>query len=99
MHLYEMIGVADENGKTYISPYGTYNKKDGFNLCRIVNFAELLNILVHEDCWSLKIEKKKMTKAEIEKALGYEIDIISDNKTYSSFDDLIKELVRGGRVQ
>ncbi len=91
MHLYEMIGVADENGKTYISPYGTYNKEDGFDLRPVSfrnyhNFEQLLNTLVHEDCWKLRVDKKKMTKADIEKELGYEIDIIGEEKTLDSKD-------------
>lgn len=103
MHLYEMVGCADENGRTYISPYGTYNKEDGFDL-RPVNikhyydFEQLLYKLVHEDCWRLKVHKKKMTKTDIEKALGYEIDIVGENVTnnpksyYKNFDEFLKEL-------
>ena len=73
-----MIGIADENGRTYESKYGTYSKKDGFelsDLSRSMIKEELIDNLFHEDCWSLKREVKKMTKEEIEKALGYEIEI------------------------
>lgn len=28
MMTYEMVGVADQNDKTYVSKYGTYNKRD-----------------------------------------------------------------------
>ena len=73
-----MIGIADENGRTYKSKYGTYSKKDGFKLSELsksMTKEKLLNNLFHEDCWSLKREVKKMTKEEIEKALGYEIEI------------------------
>lgn len=97
MHLYQAVAVADQNGKTYISPYGTYSKEDGFDL-RPVNiqhyydFEEVLYKLVHEDCWKLKVDKKKMTKADIEKELGYEIDIVGENTTYKNFEDFMKEL-------
>lgn len=99
MHLYEMVGIADENGRTYISPYGTYSKEDGFDLRPVDfmnyrNFEQLLNQLVHEDCWKLKVDKKKMTKAEIEKALGYEIDIIGDDsiKFYKNFREYMTDM-------
>ena len=103
MHSYEMIATADENGRTYISNYGTYSKENGFDLrpTRINNMydvEELLNKLLHEDCWRLKTDKKKMTKADIEKALGYEIDIVGEDITGSTylhcknFDEFLKEL-------
>ena len=77
---YEMVGVADHNNRTYESKYGTYNK-EGFRFndeFRDLPAEKIANILLHENCWSLKVEKpkpKKMTKADIEKALGYEIEI------------------------
>lgn len=73
-----MIGIADENNKTYESKYGIYSKKDGFKLSdfsRPIIKEELLNNLFHEDCWSLKKDPIKMTKKEIEEKLGYEIEI------------------------
>ena len=73
-----MIGIADENGRTYESKYGTYSKKDGFklsDLSRPMIKEELLVDLFHEDCWSLKKNPIKMTKKEIEEKLGYEIEI------------------------
>lgn len=103
MHLYEMVAVSDENGRTYISPYGTYSKEDGFDLRpsairNLYDFEKLLYQLVHEDCWRLKVDKKKMTKADIEKALGYEIDIVGEDASddariyYKSFDEFLEEL-------
>ena len=80
MMTYEMVGVADHNNRTYESKYGTYNK-EGFRFndeFRDLPAEKIANILMHENCWSLKVEKpkpKKMTKADIEKALGYEIEI------------------------
>lgn len=93
MMTYEMVGVADQNNRTYQSQYGTYSKKDGFIInpyCinfsfhskSIFSFQKLLNKLFHENCWSIKEEKqkpKKMTKEEIEKELGYKIDIQDNN--------------------
>lgn len=125
MYTYQMIGLSDQNGKTYISKYGTYNKKDGFIIKPqyikfsyeskpediLFDYQELLNNLFHEDCWSLKVEKpkKRMTKEEIEKVLGYEIDIVSDEngcdkqdkcnidnnneRIQHPFDELLKKFV------
>lgn len=73
-----MIGIADENGRTYESKYGTYSKKDGFKLSDLsvsMTKEELLYNLFHEDCWSLKKNPIRMTKKEIEEKLGYEIEI------------------------
>ena len=73
-----MIGIADENGRTYESKYGTYNKKERFKLSELSRSTakeELLDILFHEDCWSLKKNPIRMTKKEIEEKLGYEIEI------------------------
>lgn len=83
---YQMIGLADQNNRTYISKYGTYSKKNGFALSELsisMTKEELLDNLFHEDCWPLKKEEKpkpkKMTKEEIEKALGYKIEIDNGN--------------------
>ena len=90
MYTYEMIGIADENSRTYESKYGTYSKKEGFklsDLSRSMIKEELLDNLFHENCWSLKKEPKKMTKEEIEKALGYEIEINEPKKDEKSKDN------------
>lgn len=78
IYSYQMIGIADENGRTYESKYGTYSKKDGFilsELSKSMTKEKLLNNLFHEDCWSLKKNPIRMTKKEIEEKLGYEIEI------------------------
>ena len=75
---YEMVGVADQNSRTYKSQYGFYSKETGFVLNKTglgLGKNELLDKMFHENCWELKKEPKKMTKEEIEKALGYEIEI------------------------
>lgn len=86
-----MIGVADQNGRTYKSKYGTYNKQDGFNITNygISNDVEdLIYNLFHEDLWSLKVEEKEMTKEEIEEALGYKIKIKENSNNYSPYNEL-----------
>lgn len=103
MHSYEMIATADENGRIYVSEYGTYSKENGFDLRPSIirnhyDVEDLLNKLLHEDCWRLKIDKKKMTKADIEKALGYEIEIIGEDITgstkiyHENFNEFLNEL-------
>ena len=75
---YEMVGVADQNSRTYKSQYGFYSKETGFVLNKTglgLGKNELLDKMFHENCWELKKEPKKMTKEEIENALGYEIEI------------------------
>ena len=32
MYTYQMIGIADENGRTYKSKFGSYNRDNGFQL-------------------------------------------------------------------
>ena len=78
MMTYEMVGIADQNGRTYKSKYGKYNKEHGFLLSedyQNIGKCELIDKLFHENCWSLEQKPKRMTKEEIEKELGYKIDI------------------------
>ena len=78
MRTSDMIALADQNGKTYVSKYGTYSKDTGFVPAFSVHEAsvgKLFTNLFHEDCWTVRVETKKMTKADIEKALGYQIEI------------------------
>lgn len=79
---YEMIGVADENGRTYKCKYGTYNREDGFEFNeefdKLGSVEDAFCVLVHCNIWSIVDNKKKMTKEDIEKALGYKIEIIED---------------------
>lgn len=83
IYTYQCVGIADNNNKTYESKYGTYSKADGFilsDLAQTISREELLHNIMQEDCWHIKKEPKKMTKAEIEKALGYEIEIEDKTK-------------------
>jgi len=83
MYTYQMVGVADENGKTYESEYGTYSKEKGFEFnddvldkkCKVLAF---INLLFHEDIWKLKKEPelKKMSLQDIERELGYRVRIV-----------------------
>ena len=78
MRTSDMVSLADQNGKTYVSKYGTYSKEAGFVPAFSVHessVGKLFTNLFHEDCWTVRVEKKKMTKADIEKALGYPIEI------------------------
>lgn len=106
MVTYRMIGCADENGRTYKSRFGTYSKEDGFILSKEaerMSRTQLLWDICHEDCWDLKVEAKKMTKEDIEKELGYKIEIIlPDNKNddsedikYVSMKDIINDFMKG----
>jgi len=81
MRTYEMVGVADDNTRTYESEYGSYNKAEGFKLN---SYAEelpkekLLYDFFHNACWVLRKDvpkRKKMTQKEIEEELGYLIEI------------------------
>lgn len=93
MMAYEMVGVADQNNRTYESKYGTYNRETGFVLNEVgrsIGKCGILDKMFHENCWSLKQEKpkpKKMTKEEIEEALGYEIEIY-DGETRNTVKNL-----------
>lgn len=83
MYTYQMVGVADDNGKTYESEYGTYSKEKGFEFnddvldkkCKVLAF---INLLFHEDIWKLKKEPepKKMSLQDIERELGYRVRIV-----------------------
>ena len=82
IYTYQMVGLADQNDRIYISKYGVYSKKKGFELSEFsksMSKCELIDNLFHEDCWSLKKEIKRMTKEEIEKVLGYEVEIVDDD--------------------
>ena len=82
IYTYQMIGLADQNERIYVSKYGAYSKNKGFELSELsksMSKCELIDNLFHEDCWSLKKETKRMTKEEIEKELGYNIEIVDDD--------------------
>ena len=81
-----MVGLADENNRTYECDYGTYNQKNGFVFnekvedifedCGIEGIEAFFNKLVHEDMWKLEEEPKKMSLEDIERELGYRVRIV-----------------------
>lgn len=89
MYTYQMVGVADQNGRTYECKYGTYSKEKGFVFPYEYIDISFVNKLFHEDLWSLKVEPKKMTLSEVEKELGYPVEI-TDFK--SGLEEFIKSL-------
>ena len=112
MYTYEMIGVADENGKEYECKYGTYMKDIGFrfteNITPVVRksgWRGFINQLFHENLWKLKPETKQMTLADLEKELGYKVEIVDSepkdkpvsqkSKYYNLEADLMKFLGLG----
>ena len=99
MVTYQMIGLADENGKAYECKYGTYNKKDGFIFNESVRehtakegWRGLINVLFHEDLWKLQPETKKMTLEDLEKELGYRVEIVKSEEDVKK-DEEIREMV------
>lgn len=84
MLTYQMIGLADQNGRKYECEYGTYSQEDGFmfneNIDAVIadkGWRGLIDILFHKDMWKLaKDEPKKMTLKDIEKELGYRVKIV-----------------------
>lgn len=97
MVTYQMVGVADQNGRTYKCEYGKYNKNDGFifnNRGLVTDVETLMWIFFHEDMWKLdEPERKKMSIADIEKELGYRVQITDPeyNKPTEEKKDLTKK--------
>ena len=88
MYTYEMYGVACNNSKTYESKYGTFNREDGFifdpEIVKSVTndgtglaLSSLVEDLCESDLWKIKKEEpRKMTLQDLEKELGYRVQII-----------------------
>lgn len=90
-----MVGLADENGKTYECKYGTYNKDEGFKFNEEAQsvvkdgWRNLVYILFHENLWSLKKESiKEMSLQDIEKELGYRVRIITPDENKKEYEKL-----------
>lgn len=82
MTTYEMVALADKNRKTYVNGKLRYNKEKGFhdergNTSTLEYEYEVdqLNAFIHDFDWE-ELKPKKMTIEEIEKTLGYSIEII-----------------------
>lgn len=78
-----MIGLADENGRTYECDFGTYSKDDGFVFNETAydfidfNLESFIGKLFHDNLWKLKQDPvKEMSLADIEKELGYRVRIV-----------------------
>ena len=108
MYTYEMVGLADQNGKEYECEYGTYSLADGFRFNESVDpivkdkgWREIVNILFHDNLWKLKKDPvKRMTQDELEEILGYKVQIIDpqpdkeeiDEKHRKAVDDTVRFL-------
>lgn len=81
MKTYEMVAIADKNKKTYITGSMRYNFRLGFHDengddwdAKAWSGKGGLSDFIHNDEWK-EVIKTKMTLREIEKELGYEIEI------------------------
>ena len=99
MLTYEMIGLADENGREYESVYGTYTKEEGFKFNDAINpiiddegWRGFINLLFHENMWKLKKEDvKEMTLKDLERELGYKIRIVDPETKHKEYEGLSSE--------
>ena len=100
MHTYEMVAIADDNGRVYECEYGTYSRDDGFRFNENINpiiqhegWRDLVNILFHENLWRLKKEPvKRMTLQEIERELGYRVRIVDTEPEKEVSDERREEV-------
>jgi hypothetical protein len=90
MYTYEMVKLADEDGKTYACGNGAsgfirYSKEKGFHdkdgeMWNFNMYGENgLSIFIHIEGWA-ELPAKEMTLEEIEKSLGYPIKLKSNDK-------------------
>ena len=81
MMTYEVVGLCEDNSRTYVSSIGSYSKETGFVLSDSMDRLDkntLADHLFQVNDWHLKREEEKrkpMTISEIEEALGYKIEI------------------------
>lgn len=101
MYTYEMVGLADQNGKEYECEYGTYSLADGFKFNESVNsivedkgWREIVNILFHDNLWKLKKDPiKRMTQDELEEILGYKVQIVDPQPDKEEIDEKHRKTV------
>lgn len=101
MYTYEMVGLADQNGKEYECEYGTYSSADGFKFNESVNsivedkgWREIVNILFHDNLWKLKKDPvKRMTQDELEEILGYKVQIVDPQPDKEEIDEKHRKTV------
>ena len=82
MTTFEMMKDAEKTGRTYISEDLRFSMKNGFHNnygtpWGANAFSELNDVLKLDD-WELLDEVKRMTLKEIEKKLGYKIELVSE---------------------
>ena len=79
MKTYEMVALANSNGKTYKTGDMFYNKREGFrdapgrpwNVSAYGHEENGLNIFMHEDGWE-EIKPRTYTMQELYKIVGHE---------------------------
>ena len=81
---YEMVALADKNGKTYENEDLRYSRERGFHdksgksaTIAYEMETEQLNVFIHDTNWE-EMKPRKITIAEIETFLGYPIEIIQE---------------------
>lgn len=82
MTTFEMMKEAEKTGRTYITGDLRFSTNNGFHdedgtPWRANVFSTLNQILGYDD-WELLDEVKRMTLKEIEKKLGYKIELVSE---------------------
>ena len=92
----QIIDYAKEDGLTYESSFGTYNKENGFKFndygkqCFESDPDKFVTMLFGDDTiWCVKAPEPKakdMTLADIEEALGYKINIVDEKKEEKKSD-------------
>lgn len=95
MYTYEMVGLSDQNNKTYECKYGTYNPTDRFRFNdeakKVVDksgYRKLFDILIHDNLWKLQQPPvKKMSLKDIERELGYRVQIIDPQPEEKEVDE------------
>lgn len=86
MTTYEMLTLADENGKTYINDGIRYNKVKGFHdkngtvsMIEYENNFDFLNVFVHDPDWEeLKVKRIMLKEASeiLENILNCPVEIV-----------------------
>lgn len=81
MYTLEMMNEAEETGKTYVTCDMRYSHQDGFHESGgkpwNADAFKTLNDVIAIDDWEL-LKTKKTTLKEIEQALGYPIELVSE---------------------
>ena len=83
MNTIDMMKYSEEDDMAYESSFGTYDKQHGFQIseygmdCFEDDSDKFLKMILKDDTiWHPQPEQpKKMTKEEIEKELGYKVEI------------------------